>query len=108
MEQVNFLQKRIKERAESRFNRDLSSLVESISKNAIGNLLAIDGNAFVNEYGSITNTFFNRNSITELGVSKTNIEKIKGILIEKYIKEETDDILSKLGVLSDFLGNERI
>jgi hypothetical protein len=108
MEQVNFLQKRIEGRAEDRFNRDLSSLIELISKNAIGNKLVIDGNILINNYGRITNALFNGNNITELGLSKTNLDEIRGVLIKKYIKEETDDILSKLGVLSDFLGIENL
>lgn len=104
MEKINVLQERIKERANERFTREINLLFDNLSKNEIGQRLKIDGHYLISN--STEGQFFNRYAITDVCKKKTNIEDIKNELIERYIKEETDSILGKIEVLSDFLENK--
>ena len=105
MKNVNVLQSRIESKAKERFTTDFENLAELIRNNPIGRDLRIDKLMLINTSGTVSDTFFNRSRITEIGKERTNIEEIKDKLIEKYIKEETDNLLSKLEILSEYIGS---
>lgn len=90
------IEKRIEEKAKDRFEKDLIN-AEQILKNhpilsslKIGELKLVSVNSC-----NYSKEFFNR-CHTELLEEKTNFNKIKENLIQKYIKEETDNLLAKL------------
>jgi len=102
---TNILQQRIEEKAKERFDKDFADFANFVKNNPIASKLRIDNFSFMNTSGSVTDTFFNGTRITEYGESKTNIKKIESSLIERYIKEETDKLLSKIDILSDYINS---
>jgi hypothetical protein len=107
MENLTILQKRIEEKAKERFLKDFKELSNLIKSNPIGRDLKIDNMYVIHTHcGTIYNAFFNGVNTTEIGEKRTNIEQIRTKLIQKYIQEETDDILLKLGVLSEYINNQ--
>jgi hypothetical protein len=111
---MNTLEKRINERAEERFNREFKNFTEVVSKTEIGQKLTIKINgeeqlSLVNKYGTTGGTYFNSwyKEITKYGKTLTNIELIREELIKKYAKEETDQILNKLDILGEYIGQQK-
>lgn len=92
------LEKRIEERAEKRFTEDLRSLINVVNTNAIGNKLTllIDGKPISLAKPSCTFGIINEKALDAEFAKHTNLKEVKEILIDQYIKEETDDILNKL------------
>jgi len=117
MKEINLLEKRIAEKAKERFDKEFIEFTRLIDSNPIGKKLKIfapfkieeeeEGKLIplVNFYGTTGGTYFNGryNEITKYGKELTNIKEIESDLIERYIKEETDSILDRLNVLSNYL-----
>ena len=104
---VNILEKRIESKAKERFDKEFKNLVESICKNKIGKLLKIGDNSLA-DYGFSGSTILNASYPDRVMDGITNIDTIRDRLMKEFIKEETDDILSKLNILSYYLENEQI
>ncbi len=104
---VNILEKRIESKAKERFDKEFKQLVESITKNKIGYLLKIGDKPLANSYGFSGSTILNASCPDKVMDGITNIDTIRDRLMKEYIKEETDNILSKLNILSDYLENEK-
>lgn len=92
------LEKRIEERAEKRFNDDLRNLINVVNTNAIGTKLTllIDGKPISLAKPSNYKGIINEKALDAEFAKHTNLKEVKEILIEQYIKEETDAILDKL------------
>lgn len=103
-----FLEKRIEERAEARYKKDLEEFVKTVAKNPIGTRLTIvaeDGVRLplVNGGGGTTGgTFFNNSGQTKTADKVTNILHVKESLLELYKKEETEIFLNRMSDLEHF------
>lgn len=96
MEQT-FLEKRIQERAKSRVDNDYKQFLEMVNKSPFGRGVKFDGKPLVgNSSDSVMPVYITHiNEGTEARF-KTNLLTVKKDLEEKYIKEETDKLLSQL------------
>ena len=103
-----FLEKRIEERAEKRFEEELITFTNFVVRHPIGGEIRVkmgDDNIPLANFGrnyGLVNANGLKNSMAEM----TNLADVKAKLIEKYIKEETDAILAKLTNI-EYLYNER-
>ena len=97
---ISLLEKRIESKAKERFDKEFKQLVESICKNKIGKLLKIGEKNLANDLGFSASTILNASYPDMVMDRVTNIDTIRGRLMEEYIKEETDNILSKPNILS--------
>lgn len=104
----NYLQERFKQRAEKRFEGLLNDFVRSVLANPIGYRLKFqilnDGGEkeyikFMSNPGQINKTFFTYNECYGIAKKITNIDDIKAELIEKFMKEDVENVLSKLDAL---------
>lgn len=96
------LEKRIEERAHERFNKDLKTLVDLIHHHPIGGQLTVtigDRNIPIANFGQ-NYGLLNGRGIHNQNSEHTNLAIVKENLIEKYKKEETDEILNKLDGLN--------
>lgn len=100
---INILQKRIENRAEERFNKEFKKLAEAICNNQIGRILKVGDNILADYGGFNSDCILNADYPNRVLKGVTNIDSIKDKLVKEYIKEETDNILSKLSILSDFI-----
>ena len=105
---ISLLEKRIESKAKERFDKEFMQLVESITKNKIGQLLKIGEKNLANNLGFSASTILNASYPDKVMDGITNIDTIRDILMKEYIKEETDSILSKLDILSDYLESAQI
>lgn len=107
----SFLEKRIAEKAEKRFNLLFNEVFLQVKKNEILELLKIYTDKEKNHFvrlagigGSCPSTdLFNYNDLLE---KYTNFKEVKDKLIEKFIGEETDIIMSKLSEIEYFFNKE--
>jgi len=101
-----FLEKQIENRAKERFDKDYESFLKFGLENKIARMLTLKPEEGKNGL-PIFNSSSNRglfNGYQELNheAGKTNYEKVKQEVIEKYIKEETDMLLKKMDDLQYF------
>mgnify|MGYP001268906130 CR=1 FL=1 len=100
------LEKRIKERAEERFDKEFRELVNYIYTHPIGGRLKVkigDSDIPIVNFGR-NYGLFNEEGIQNKRSDNTNLQSVKMSLLKEYEKEETDEILKKLENL-DYLFN---
>lgn len=94
-----FLEKRIEKRAIKRFDEEYKQFITLLRKNNIADEIKININGdlipLVN-FGSNYGVFNNEELNTERTKKHTNLEYVKKTLIDRYIQEETDNVLSEL------------
>lgn len=102
MKELSFLEKRIKEKAEEKFERDWNELVEALQENSIARLLFLKAEGMKKEIWLIGNytkdsLFYSEPPRTDVSLKEfTNFKAVKENLLEKYEKEETDRLLSEI------------
>lgn len=92
------LEKRIKERAEERFDNEFREFVKYIYNHPIGGRLKVkigDSNIPIANFGR-NYGLFNEEGIQNKHSDNTNLQLVKMSLLREYEKEETDEILKKL------------
>ena len=97
------LEKRIEQRAEERFEKELKEFIGIVERHPIGKLLriSIEGkNIPIAANGPNYGLFNYEGTKNSLGEKTTNLGDVKEKLLEKYKQEETDEILSKLDNLN--------
>jgi len=105
---IEILQKRIEEKANERFDREWDKMLDLIYKNPIfSKIKIIKGDSKINlfEMHSSYSVFNKYQTEYEL---KTNFEDVKKTILEQYVREETDSILSKLDILSQYINQEQL
>lgn len=100
--EINLLERRIRQKAEKRFNDLFQKTKEILRDNPILNQLKIGELSLISENGYCPkqDLFYDE---TELLIKKTNFIKIKEEIIKEYEKEETDTILNKINILTNYL-----
>lgn len=106
---INIIQKRIESKAKQRFEADIKQFTDAVSKTNIGKKLRIKVSgtvmySLVNQHGIAGGTFFNSREETECAHINTNFLEIKKELINKYIEEESDNLIEKIGLLKEYIG----
>lgn len=98
-----FLEKQIEKRAQKRLDETMVAFSKAIQSNeALNNLKIKIGEKIIplmNGWGTTGGVLFNGDSPC-LAKELTNIDEIKSMLLEKYIEEETDLILEKIGSIN--------
>jgi len=102
----SFLEKAIEKRAEKRFEEDFESACKSIAVSPILNRLKIGKHSLGNNMGySNTDLFVKANPQSDSLKNETNFLEVKETLINKYIQEETYNVLNQVDILQNFLEN---
>ncbi len=91
----SFLEKQIEQKAKYRVDQAMRDFLKVCELSPIFTRLKIWNKKFINFCGQTWWVFFNW-SIPKDAIEETNITEIKNDLLERYIKEETDLILSKI------------
>ncbi len=95
-----FIEERIQEKAESRFEDDLKNLLAFIDNNPIGQKFELEIKGF--EKKIILRTSQGSSAVEEIFAMenneqiKTNFKEVKKELIKGYVERETDNLLTKL------------
>lgn len=110
-----FIEKRIEEKAEERFNENLEKLKKDVGSNPIGEKLTLKLKGIEKPIRIGCRHYSNDNVLFDMPKNeysndnlkkKSNIEEIKKELIEEYIKEETNELLNKIDNLSYLFNQE--
>lgn len=94
----DFLQKRIEDRAKARVSAAWELLQQAIEKSPFNNLRITIGESQAAMYSRHEHSVIGKESSTFL--SHTNYAEIKERLLNQYIKEETEILLSKVDQLN--------
>ena len=93
-----FLEKRIEEKSNERFEKEYREFVNFILNHPIGRLLTVhigDENIPISNFGG-NYALFNEIQSENKRHIHTNYEEVKKQVVEKYKKEETDNLIEKL------------
>ena len=97
------LENRIEQRATARFEKDVEQALVIACKSPVLARLRVGKLNLVSEYGHCPSTdLFHKGDRTLLR-KETNIRDIRAELIQKYIQEETDELLANVALLAEFL-----
>lgn len=111
MANKSFLEKRIEERAKARVESDMRTFADICKKDPILKSISIiidwKPKPFMNCSWTTWNVFFNSHFIKD-AKEFSNIEKIQEDLFEKYVKEETDELLKNMWDLEDFINKQEL
>lgn len=109
----SLLEKRIVEKATERFEEEYSKFIKFLISNEFAKFVKIDVGVPVIEgrqeksiplaYFGCNWGIFNQEQRNNRNKKFSNYEEIKKIMIENFIKEETDALLNQLSGLKDFL-----
>lgn len=103
---MTHLEKRIKEKAEKRFDAEYEKAIKLLNSNEILKKIKIGNFNLTSEYGHCpaTDLFVREKTLL---IKETNFAKVKETLINKYEKEETDGLLDKISMLSEFFNENK-
>jgi hypothetical protein len=89
------IDKKIAQRAKNRLEKEMNRLYKAIDENDVGRLLKVrtSDDQYEDLAASHSDAMIAAYRINE---EKTNISDVEARLLEKYEKEELDDLLSKL------------